>query len=54
MYKTRIMGLNTFTVIEWDADDVIFPRQSELFDQMTARGGKVVEPSQIKRDRKKV
>ena len=50
MYKARIMGLNSFTVVEWDADDVVFPRQSELFDQMTARFGKNVEMEPIDRE----
>jgi hypothetical protein len=35
MYKNRIENLNSFVAIEFDADTVIFPRSSELFDQMT-------------------
>ena len=50
MYKARIMGLNSFTVVEWDADGVVFPRQSELFDQISARWGKFVELDPIDRE----
>jgi hypothetical protein len=50
MYKARIMGLNSFTVVEWDSDGVVFPRQSELFDQISGRWGKVVELDPIDRE----
>lgn len=56
LYKARIMGLNSFTVIEWDADRVVYPRQSELFDQLSGKNGKIIELApidrQIKTDKK--
>jgi|FLMP01.1.fsa_nt_emb hypothetical protein len=43
MYKTRIMGLNSFVAVEMDGDNVIYPRSSELFDQISARNEEVKE-----------
>ena len=41
MYRNRIMGINSFTAIEWDADTAIYPRSSTQFDQTTTLSGKI-------------
>ena len=50
MNKSSIMGHNSFTVVEWDSEGDVFPRQSELFDQISARWGKFVELDPINRE----
>ena len=45
-YRNNIRKLNAFVVIEWDDDNILYPRQTELFDQLS--GGSTNEI--IKRD----
>ena len=50
MYKTRIRGLNSFVAVEWDSDTVIYPRSSELFDQISPKKGEIVKYDPVYRE----
>ena len=32
-YRNNIRKLNAFVLIEWDSDNILIPRQTELFDK---------------------
>mmetsp|Transcript_10925 Transcript_10925/g.18258 ORF Transcript_10925/g.18258 Transcript_10925/m.18258 type:complete len:126 (+) Transcript_10925:326-703(+) len=36
LYRERVMALNAFVAIMWDRDNVIFPRESQLFDELSS------------------
>jgi len=40
-FRDRMINLNTFTAISWDSDSVIYPRESQHFDQLTSLDGKL-------------
>jgi len=40
-FRNRMIDLNTFTAVSWDNDSVIYPRESQLFDQLTSLNGKL-------------
>lgn len=50
MYRDRISNLHSFVAVEWDGDTVMYPRGSQVFDQVSKRGGKTPQDNLIYRD----
>jgi hypothetical protein len=43
------MKLNTFTMIEWDGDQVLYPRETAMFSQLAKDAGSIPSGKDIQR-----
>ena len=38
-YRERVMGLNAAILFMWDSDEVLYPRETQFFDEYSAING---------------